>query len=169
LDIVFINVSLFFLLTLLIFFTGCSSKNAFSQFKMSKEQELSASSLQSSKIISKTGEVDGIFSAIYLNEVYPELFSGDEYFFVYMFMKDSKELYDPNNPTDTDLKLKVNSKLPIKIEKLPKENQFSDLVSVKSSWNRYYLVVFKQEDTINLVLENGQSSSTVFTHNKDES
>ena len=156
--------------TLLIFFTlftGCSSKNAFDQFKLSKEQELSISSLQSSKIISKEGKVEGVFSAIYLNEVYPKSFNENEYFFVYTFTKETKEMYNPNKPTDTDLRLKLNSKLPIKIKKLPKDNRFSHLVSIKSAWNKYYLVAFEKEDTISLVLENGQSSSAALKYQKD--
>lgn len=158
----------FLILTLLIFFVGCSDKNAFNKFKMSKAQELSLSSLQSSKIISKTGAVEGVFSVIYLNEIYPESFSTDEYFFVYIFMKEAKELYNPNNPTDSDLKIKLNSKLPIKLQKLPRENKFSHLVSIKSDWNKYYLITFSKEDKINLVLENGQSSSAVLKYQKDQ-
>lgn len=156
-------------LTLLIFFGGCSSKNAFDKFKMSREQELSISSLQSSKIVSKTGTVDGIFSAIYLNEVYPESFNGDEYFFIYIFTKDNKELYDPKKPTKTDLLLKLNSKLPVKLQKLEKNNRFSNLVYIKSNWNMYYLAAFqKEEKLISLVLENGQFSSAELKYKKDK-
>lgn len=155
------------ILTFLIFFTGCSKKNAFFEFKMNKIQELSVSSLQTSKITSKSGEVTGVFSAIYLNEIYPESFYGDEYFFVFFFIKDAKEMYDPKNPTDTDLRLKLNSKLPIKIQKLPEENRFSHLVDIKSDWNGYYIVAFEKADEIGLVLESGQSSSAVIKYKKD--
>lgn len=155
------------ILTFFIFFTGCSSKNAFYQFKMDRAQELSASSLQTSKILSKDGEVSGIFSAIYLNEVYPQAFNEDEYFFVFLYIKETKEMYDPNNPTESDLRLKLNSKLPIKIEKLSEDNQFSHLVDIKSDWKQYYIVSFKQSGTLNLVLENGKSSSAVLKYNKE--
>ncbi len=155
------------ILTFFIFFTGCSSKNAFYQFKMDRAQELSVSSLQSSKILSKDGEVNGVFSAIYLNEVYPQAFNGDEYFFVFLYIKETKEMYDPNNPTESDLRLKLNSKLPIKVEKLPEENQFSHLVDIKSDWNQYYIVSFEQAGTINLVLENGKSSSALLKYRKE--
>ena len=81
----------FIILTLLTFLTGCSSKNAFDRFDMDKEQELSISSLQTSKILSKEGKVEGFFSVIYLNETYPKSFNGNEYFFVYTFIKEHKE------------------------------------------------------------------------------
>ncbi|WP_310441485.1 hypothetical protein [Sulfurimonas sp.] len=155
------------ILTFFIFFTGCSSKNAFDKFKMDKAQELSVSSLQSSKVLSKDGEISGVFSAIYLNEVYPESFNQDEYFFVFLYIKEAKEMYDPENPTDTDLKLKLNSQLPVKIEKLPDENKFSHLADTKSNWNQYYIVTFKKASTINLVLENGNSSSAILKYKKD--
>ncbi|MCK4974257.1 MAG: hypothetical protein KAR81_03310, partial [Sulfurimonas sp.] len=106
-------------------------------------------------------------SVIYLNEIYPKSFNGNEYFFVYTFIKEHKEMYDPKNPNQTDLKLKLNSKLPIKIQKLPKDNKFSHLASIKSSWNKYYLVAFEQEETISLLLENGQSSSAELKYQKD--
>ncbi|MFA5232831.1 MAG: hypothetical protein WC390_00385 [Sulfurimonas sp.] len=158
----------FIFLTFLILFTGCSKKNAFFGFEMDKAQELCASSLQSSKIISKDGEVSGVFSAVYLNEVYPQAFYGDEYFFVFFYTKENKELYDSKNPTESDLILKLNDNLPIKMEVLAQENQFSHLADIKNDWNHYYLVAFKKSSVLNLVLENGKSSSAVLKYNKEE-
>lgn len=158
----------FIFLTFLIIFTGCSKKNAFFGFEMDKTQELCASGMQSSKIISKDGEVSGVFSAIYLNEIYPHAFYGDEYFFVFFYTKEEKELYDSKNPTETDLVLKLNNELPIKTEKLPQENQFSHLADIKNDWNHYYLVAFKKSDVLNLMLQNGKSSSAVLRYKKEE-
>jgi len=158
----------FIFLIFLILFTGCSKKNAFFGFEMDKAQELCASSLQSSKIISKDGEVSGVFSAVYLNEVYPHAFYEEEYFFIFFYTKEDKELYDPKNPTDTDLILKLNSQLPVKIEKLPQQNQFSHLADIKNDWNHYYLVAFKKSSVLNLVLENSKSSSAVLKYKKEE-
>lgn len=157
----------FIILTFLMLFTGCSKKNAFFEFKMDKVKELGISSLQSSKIISKNGEVGGVFSAVYLNEVYPEAYNQNEYFFVFLFTKEAKAMYNPNKPTESDLKLKLNSKLPVKIEELPENNRFSHLVDTKNNWNRYYIVAFEQSDIINLVLEDTNSSSTVLKYKKD--
>lgn len=157
----------FIFLTFLTLFTGCSKKNAFYEFKMDKDQERSASSLQSSKIVSKGGEVSGVLSAIYLNEVYPETFNQDESFFIFVFTKEKKELYDPNKPTDTDLKVMLNSKLPIKIEELSQENKFSHLVDIKNDWNRYYIVTFEKADTINLIIEDANASSGILKYKNE--
>jgi hypothetical protein len=155
-------------LIVLLFFSGCSRKNAFDEFKMQKAQELSISSLQNSKILTKSGEINGIFSAIYLNEVYPEKFNGDEYFFVYFYTKDNNnKMYNPKDEIESALNIKLNSKLPIKILKLPEENRFSHLVDIKNSWNRYYLVAFKKSDLLNLTLENGEASSGVIKYKKE--
>lgn len=159
--------SLIAIFTFLILFSGCSRNNAFSEFNMDKKQELSISSLKSSKIISQNGEIDGIFSAIYLNEVYPESFNGDEYFFIFMFVKNSKDRYVGEKYELIEKSLKLNAKSPIKIQELPENNKFSHLVSSKSDWNSYYLVAFKQDSTINLVFETDQSSSAVLTYQKD--
>lgn len=154
-------------LIILLFFSGCSRKNAFDEFKMQKAQELSISSLQNSKILTKSGEINGIFSAIYLNEVYPEKFNGDEYFFIYFYTKDNNQMYNPKDDIETALKIKLNSKLPIKILKLPEENRFSHLVDIKNSWNKYYLIAFERSDSLNLTLENGEASSGVIKYKKE--
>ncbi len=154
-------------LTFLTLFTGCSKKNAFYEFKMDRDQEAGVSNLKSSKIISKDGEVSGVFSAIYLNEVYPETFSEGDSFFVFFFTKEEKELYDPDKPTDTDLKIMLNSNLPIKIEKLSNENRFSHLVETKNSWNRYYVVTFQKAHILNLELKDANTSSSILKYKKD--
>lgn len=156
-------------LTFLLLLGGCSNKNAFYAFKMDRTKELSASSLQSSKIVSKDGEVRGVLSSIYLNEVYPESFNGYEYFIVFLYLKDAKELYNPNSDVQSDLKLTLNSKLPIKVEKLPKENQFSHLIDRKNDWTNLYLVAFEQAESIDLLIEDNQSSSAVvLKYKKDQ-
>jgi len=161
--------SFLIILTFIILFTGCADKNAFSKFDMTTAQELSASSLQSSKV--KSGEdVEGIFSAIYLNEVYPNIYFENEYFFVYLYLKEKKEMYDPTLLSDIKLTLKLNSKLPIKIKQLPHANKFSDLVATKSEWNRYYLVAFENEQKkeLSIVLESGRFSSDPLIYQKDK-
>jgi hypothetical protein len=135
---------------------------------MDREKELSASSIQSSKIVSKEGEVMGVMSSIYLNEVYPESFNGYEYFIILLYLKDVKELNNPNNTIESDLKLTLNSKLPIKVEKLPKENQFSHLINRKNDWTNSYIVAFEQAESINLFLEDNLSSSAVVLKYKKE-
>jgi len=149
--------------------SGCSYNNAFTKFHMDKEQELSASSLQSSKIISQDGQTKGVFSAIYLNDVYPESFNQNEYFYVSIYLKDKKKIYDPNKNEDVALTLMLNGELPIKIKKLPNKNQFSHLLSRTNDWNVYYLVAFKEQgNTLSLVLKDKNSSSSALTYYKDE-
>jgi hypothetical protein len=157
------------ILTFSLLFIGCADKNAFSKFNMQVDQELSASSLQESKI--KMGEnVEGVFSAIYLNDVYPNVYTVNEYFYVYLYLKDKKEMYDTNTLDKIKLTMKLNGNLPVKIKKLDSNNKFSNLASVNSKWRKYYLVAFKREvkNKINLVLETDQSSSEALTYQKDE-
>ena len=161
--------SFLIILTFVVLFTGCADKNAFSKFDMSEAQELSASSIQSSKIKSKD-RTEGILSIIYLNEVYPKVYFNNEYFFVYLYLKNKKDMYDPTKLQDIGLTLKLNSKLPIKIKQLPNDSKFSDLVATKNEWNRYYIVAFKKEKskTLSIVLENGQFSSDPLVYQKDK-
>ncbi len=161
--------SFFIFLTFLLLFVGCAEKNAFSKFDMLPDQELSADNLQSSKV--KTGEnIDGIVSVVYLNKVYPHIYNVNEYFYVYLYLKDEKEMYNPNTLDKIELTMKLNGELPIKIKKLSNKNKFSHLVSIDSEWRRYFLVAFQEvnEDKLNLVLESGQSSSDELVYQKGE-
>ena len=157
------------ILTFSLLFMGCADKNAFSKFNMQPDQELSAASLQGTKV--KMGEnVQGIFSAIYLNKVYPNVYTVNEYFYVYLYLKDEKKMHDSNTLDDIKLTMKLNGKIPLKVKKLDAKNQFSHLASVHSEWKRYYLVAFEREkeSEINLVLETDQSSSDALTYQKGE-
>lgn len=160
--------NIFLFLTFLLLFTGCSQKNAFYAFDMDKTKELSASSLQSSKIISQDGDISGIFSAIYLNDVYPETFNEHEYFFIFIYLKEAKELHNTKDGIESSLKLTLNSKLPLKIKKLPKDNQFSHLIDTTNNWNTYYMVAFETADKINLSLSDEKSLSTATLKYKKE-
>lgn len=151
---------LFIIITFFLLF-GCADKNAFTKFKMTKIQELSASSIQSTKIESNEG-IDGIFSAIYLNEVYPEKYFDNEYFFISLYLKDKQEYIKHN--------IELNKKFPLSIKKLSFENEFSNLIGAKNSWKDYYFVVFKKENSsrLSIVFESGQSFSAPLVYQKDK-
>ncbi len=154
-------------LTITLLLTSCADKNAFDKFNMQKDQELSADSLQSSKI-KRSQDIDGLISAVYLNNIYPDIYNEHEYFYVYIYQKDKKEMYNPNTQDDIELTMKLNSKLPVKIKELSAINKFSHLTSVQSKWQRYFLVAFgkEDEDELNLILESGQSSSDALNYQK---
>ena len=139
-------------------FSGCSKNNAFDNFDLTKNQEKSMNSLQSSRIFYKQNS-DGIFSAIYLNNIYPKKFKDEEYFFVYFYTKSKAK----------NIKLKLNNILAIKMQKLPSENEFTDLVKTKTNWNNYYLVTFKKQDkkNLNLTFENYPYTSDQLVYLKD--
>jgi hypothetical protein len=155
-------------IAILLFISACSSRNAFSQFNLADEQELSVTSLLSSKLKSKDGKVYGIVSAIYLNDIYPKSYHNDEYFFVYVYLKEKEDLHNPKYFDDFELNLKLNGVAPTKIKQLPQNNQFSNLTFIKSDWNQYYIVAFKKQNknTLNLVLKNAQSSSNSLKYQK---
>lgn len=157
------------ILTFSLLFIGCVDKNAFSKFDMQPDQELSAMSLQESKI-QMDKNIEGVVSAIYLNEVYPNIYTQNEYFYVYFYLKDKKEMHDTNSLDEIKLTMKLNGKLPVKIKKLDANNKFSHLISDYSEWRKYFLVAFKKDkkNIINLVLETDLSSSGALTYQKGE-
>ena len=126
---------------------------------MTKEQQLSAQSFTRVKLTS--GEkVIGTFSTIYLNEVYPNRFNKNEYFVVYIYMKNSIE----------DFRLKLNSDTYMKIKELSYDNRFSNLTREQSKWSKYYLVSFEEQgDHLNLELyvDNSKLASVSYDKNKE--
>ena len=148
----------FMIVSIAILLSACATKNAFGKFKMSQDEELGASSMLSSKIKS-TQSVTGVFSAIYLNEVYPESFNGNEYFFIQYYLND----------IDAKFTLRLNNNEAINIQKLPPKNRFSNIIHTQSEWSRYYLVEFKKQgDSLNLLFESNQSTSALLKYQKDE-
>ncbi len=147
-----------YILSILFIISGCSSKNAFSNFELSKAQELSLQSFKRVKLISND-QVVGTFSSIYLNEVYPQRFNQSEYFLIYVYMKDS----------EVDYKFKLNSKQLLKIKELEHYNRFTPLTRESSKWSRYYLVSFEQQgNSLNLELHSGSSKLSTINYKKSE-
>ena len=153
-------------LFLLLFLNACSHQNAFSQFKMDEEQERSITSLKRSKITQGTNTV-GAFNALYLNSVYPNLYNGNEYFYVYMYLKKEQTLTLSNEDNNT-LHLTLNGNSPLEFKKLNPKNRFSNLSSSKNKWNQYYLVSFDTVGKIlTLKLESDQFDSASLKYQKD--
>jgi len=146
-------------LTLLIL-SGCTHKNAFSNFDMDLDQQLSLQYHKKIKL-TKNNQTLGTFSAIYLNEIYPNKYNENEYFYVYIYLKESKNI--------EDIKMLLNKKSPLKIEKLNHDNKFSKLTNERNKWSTYYLVSFvKEGTTLNLTLGNDQSILASIMYQKDE-
>lgn len=153
-------------LTVLTLFWGCSYENGFSKFDLSKEEELSANSLQNSKIKHKN-ELSGLFQSIYLNDVYPEKYHDDEFFYISIYVK-NKNGFDPNNLAQY---MRLNKTAPLSVEKLPESNQFSHLLASQNDWNSYYLVSFKQQADRKMVLDfkfKEYTSDKVMYHKDEE-
>ena len=133
-----------FSLCCIVFFGACSSENGFSKFKMDRDEALSASSLQSFKIINNK-KLKGTISTIYLNDIYPNKFTKKDSFYISIFLKDNSQF--------KDLKFKLNNKNMINIVKLDDNNKFSKLIPTKIKWNQDYLVDFNHSISSTLSLE----------------
>ena len=122
------------ILIFMVTFAACSKNNAFYDFNMSKKQELSEDSIRSSKI-QKNDVIDGLITVLYINNILPKKYHGNEYFYVYMYIKNS------NNKVHFTL----NGKKSINVKELNSKNEFSKLIRFDATWTKYYLVEFKKE------------------------
>lgn len=165
--------SFFIIFTFIVMFSACADKNAFDKFNFSKDKEVSINNTQSSKI-QTSKNIDGVVRAIYLNNIYPDIYNDAEYFYIYAYYKKKIDVGEPkrftpkikskiatqdsNNTAEIckkenlkiyfaykdEVSIYLNNKLPIKVKELEIHNEFSYLTSSNSDWQRYYLVTFKQ-------------------------
>jgi len=147
-----------FIITILL--SGCATRNAFSKLEISQEQELSIENTRSSKMISN-GETGGIFSVVFLNNVFPKESKNTNDFYI--------SIYTKNQNKDLNINIKLNKELPLEIKELPHANKFAHLAPITSEWTKNYLVSFKnnKKNTIILQIDNGQFSSGELYYLKD--
>ncbi|MEA3228598.1 MAG: hypothetical protein U9P38_05945 [Campylobacterota bacterium] len=140
----------YFLVTLfLLGVQGCSYKNAYTSFDMNKTAEHIESNTQSSKI-EFNERVEGLFTAIYLNNIYKNRFVDEEIFVISLYIKDEM----------ADYKFKLNSENIIDSEKIESNHKYFSLISHQNSWNKNFMIKFKTSARdLNLTLENNNRSS----------
>ncbi len=143
----------YFLIALLAIFlsSACTTKNVFSALSITKEQEFAIENTRSGKIVFQN-DVKGIYSLVYLNNIYKKIDYDEHQFYISIYLKDAQE---------DDISITLNKKYPIKTLKLENENKFTHLLAMKNNWISNYLVTFKDdgEKNINLVIDSGQFSS----------
>ena len=147
-------------LMMLLFFTGCAQKDAFSKFKLVKDEELAFDNVMFSKII-KNDRVYAVAAAVHLNEVYPNRYN-EESFYIIVFAKNKKFL--------SNFTLTLNGKQPLKIEQLPQQNEYSHLLRIQNEWSSYYLAKFPRQKagklTLKMVLSNNAEATLNFQKNR---
>jgi hypothetical protein len=147
------------LLLLLSIFNGCSSKNAFDNFRFSQTRELSEDMLMSHKIV-KEGRVEGVANVVYLNKVLPKKYYDKEYFYIYLYVKQK----------DTNLSFVLNDKQSITVKKLSTQNEFTYLTSFDANWSQYYLVGFEKSkhNRLHLQIQTDKGAKADFVFVKDK-
>ena len=149
---------LLFTLITLILSSGCATKNAFTKLGLEESEEKAIENTRCAKIVSKD-VVGGIFSAIYLNNIYQELEKEHALFYISIYIKEK----------GNDFNVTLNDELPVNIKKLSQINKYSHLLSNKNEWNQNYLVTFKNpvDSKLNLLIDSGQYSSGPLSYLRD--
>lgn len=139
--------------------SGCATKNAFSKLNMEPEQEKAVENTRCAKIISQD-KVGGIFSAIYLNNIYSDMDKNMHVFYISTYLKENSD----------DLLIRLNNKNPLSQKKLPSSNKYSHLLDTKNKWTTNYLVTFTgtKSPNLNLSIDSGQFSSGLLKYSKDQ-
>jgi hypothetical protein len=157
----------YFFATLFVGFliSGCATRSAFSKFGITQEQELSIENTRSGEMRNGT-KVGGIFSSVYLNNIYPNMSEDTNVFYISTYMR--KDSVDNNE--SNDFSIKMNNAKPKEIRKLAYDTKLNDLLPVKTSWTNNYVVTFDNNETtdkIDLVIGIDQFSSGSLIYSKD--
>lgn len=147
--------------------SGCADKGAFDLFTMDKAHERSVEQLRTGSIVLSL-ETKAIISALYLNPVYPEQYKDGESFIVAIYFENDIRSVKKRDLKDIGYALTLNGKEPMEIEELPEKDLRRSLMPVRNTWNRFYLVKYKNfsEGTLALALENNQTGSVVLNYQK---
>lgn len=138
--------------------TGCSTKTALDAFNMDSQTERTVTHLRTATFVHE-GKTDTVISTVYLNPVFPERYSGDEYFFVALYRAQEQPFVLTLN----------GGVLPDKVEELDPDDTITRLMPIQNRWNRYYLVRYPRQEgeTLTLKLENGPSATGALDYQKD--
>jgi len=146
--------------------TGCAKKDAFTQFEMTSDQERGVDNafyarltkiVKDDNITSHT-QVSAVTAGLYLNELYPNRYEDVEQFYIVFFAK-NKALLEY-------FQFKLNGHNPIKVVKLPTENEYAHLMKMNNKWSIHYLVTFQKakSNTLHLKVKilDGSKATLVF-------
>ncbi|MDF1883779.1 hypothetical protein JHD49_07520 [Sulfurimonas sp. SAG-AH-194-C21] len=143
---------------ILLILSACSYDNAFSRFDISPMRAKSEESIISSKIYNET-DIVGVVSYVYLNTVNSEKYQDSEYFYIYLYAKDTK----------AQISFTLNDVNATLIEELEVNNKFIRLTDSNVTWQKYYFVKFAQQDTdLTLITKIANFSSNAILFQKDD-
>lgn len=147
--------------------SGCADKGAFDLFTMDKAHERSVEQLRTGSIVLSL-ETKAIISAIYLNPVYPEQYKDGESFIAAIYFENDMRSVKKRDIKDIGYHLTLNGKEPVEIEELKEADVRRQLMPVRNTWNRFYLVKYNNfsEGALALELENNQTGSVVLNYQK---
>lgn len=147
--------------------SGCADKGAFDLFKMDAAHERSVEELRTDSIVLSL-ETKAIISALYLNPVYPGKYKDGEYFIAAIYFENDIRSVKKRDINDIGYHLTLNGKEPVEMEELPEKDLRRNLIPVRNTWNRFYLIRYKtfSEGALTLQLENNQTGSVVLNYQK---
>jgi hypothetical protein len=147
--------------------SGCAQKGAFDLFKMDAAHERSVEQLRAGSIVLSL-ETKAIISAIYLNPVYPEQYKDGEYFIAAIYFENDMRSVKKRGIKDIGYRLTLNGKEPVEMEELAEKDLRRELIPVRNTWNRFYLVKYNNfsEGVLTLGLENNQTGKVVLNYQK---
>ena len=161
-------------------FTGCSKVTAFDFFSTDPYYEKAVTNMKTISL-TQAGETKVLLHAVYLNNVDPQTYNGNDYFFVAIHIID-----EAHSPKDSGLmnpayKLEMVEKInigyhkslearPLEIRALREEDKLTQSMPIKSKWNYFYLVRYEavNDTKLNLIFKTKKFGNSSISFQKKE-
>ena len=173
----------FLLSTLLastLFISGCSKKTAFDFFSTDEYYEKALSNMRSGSLM-KNNESKALIHAVYLNKVDPEVYHGNEYFFISLHVIDEVYSLKDGGLKGSDYSLKIIEKIdignysslevnPLEVKNIHENDPLKKHMPITNRWSYLYLVRFEDisNDDLVLTLESERYGNIKLTFPKEE-
>ena len=145
-----ISLNSILILSFIILINGCST-GLFSKISKNSYAERVFETFQKKEIISNL-EVKAIIQSAYLNHTDPEKYSGNEYFFVSVYIADDFQDEEKKGLLNPFYKMSLNGKEAISITPLEKDSELVKKMPFKSNWSSEFVVEFNQSKSEKLTI-----------------
>ena len=122
-----------FFVFIMIIFSNCATKNAFSNFNLSPKQTEAVDGVVYAQLIGAKG-LSGVAAVVDLSRVYPKKFADKEVFYITFFVKENANL--------EQMHFRLDGKPHSSLQKLEPSNPYSYLIDTHNKWSNYFLVTF---------------------------
>ncbi len=150
-----------------VIFAGCSKSPE--PYKLDATQESAGSSFRSGTIV-EDGVMKTVFSAIYLNDIYPQYPHKQAQFLIAIYSKSPSKVYFYTRPPKSEKNsyyLSSKNSFALSSKKLDEDDLLIELMPIHYKWATYYYVTYPLSSSIASITLHSNNDKQVILNFKD--